>query len=248
MATLGAVSYYKLFFKEVIVPNVLHRIHRFCVNHLVYPLALSTLLACALFAGRVYLSHRTTYLFFVWNLFLAWLPYLLSLLIAALHQHQPRRWWLILVPAALWFLFLPNAPYLITDLWHLDERKPVPMWYDIGMFASFAWSGLFLAVASLNTMQGVVRDYFGRVVSWLFVFTAIGASGFGIYLGRFLDWNSWDLIVHPRGVLADILTRLAHPIRYSQTYGVALLFATFFLVCYLTFVSMEHRAAQVRNS
>lgn len=222
----------------------LRRTHRFCLNQLVYPLVLSSLLASALFAGRVYLSHTATYRFLVWNLLLAWLPYIFGLAVVLLHRRYPRGWWLILIPAAAWLLFLPNAPYLVTDLWHLDERKPVPMWYDIGMLATFAWSGLFLAVASLNAMQNVVRDYFGRSVSWLFVFGAMGLSGFGIYLGRFLNWNSWDLILQPKGVLADILPRLAHPIRYSQTYGVTILFAAFFFVCYLTFVSMGHRQTE----
>lgn len=224
--------------------NTLQRIHRFNLNFLIYPLVLSSLLAGGLFAGRVYLSHKSTYLFLVWNLFLAWLPYLFSLVVALLHRRHPRGWWLIAIPAALWLLFLPNAPYIITDLWHLDERKPVPMWYDIGMLATFAWSGLFLAIVSLNIMQTVVRDYAGQLASWLFAFTAIGLSGFGIYLGRFLDWNSWDLILRPRGVLADILARLTHPMRYSQTYGVTILFAAFFFVCYLTFVSMEHRQTE----
>jgi uncharacterized membrane protein len=93
----------------------------------------------------------------------------------------------------------------------------------------------------LNAVQHVVRDYCGRIISWLFAFGAIGASGLGIYLGRFLDWNSWDLFFQPHGVLMDIAVRVAHPIRYSQTYGVSLLFAAFFLVCYLTFVSVEQR-------
>lgn len=224
--------------------NTLHRIHRFNVNNLVYPLVLSTLLAGALFAGRVYLSHKSTYLFLAWNLFLAWIPYTCSLLVVILYARYPRRWWLLLMPAALWLIFLPNAPYIITDLWHLGERKPVPLWYDIGMLATFAWSGLFLGVASLSAMQDLVAKFCGRALSWLFALGAIGASGFGIYLGRFLDWNSWDLFFEPRSIAADVLTRLAHPIRYSQAYGVTLLFAAFLLVCYLTFKSVEHRQIQ----
>ncbi len=124
-----------------------------------------------------------------------------SLVVASLHQRHPRAWWLLIVPAALWLIFLPNAPYIITDLWHLDERRPVPMWYDIGMLATFAWTGLFLAIASLNAMQNIVRDYYGHIVSWLFAFAAIGATGFGIYLGRFMRINSWDVFFQPHDVL-----------------------------------------------
>ncbi|MEW5721330.1 MAG: DUF1361 domain-containing protein, partial [Chloroflexota bacterium] len=188
-----------------------------------------------------YLSHSSAYRFLVWNLWLAWIPYLFALSVTLLHQWFPRHWWLLLLPSALWLLFLPNAPYIVTDLWHLDERKPVPMWYDIGMLATFAWTGLFLAVASLNAMQRVVRDYCGRVVGWVFAFGAIGACGFGIYLGRFLNWNSWDVFFRPRSVAADIVARLAHPIQNPGAFGFTFLFAAFVLVCYLTFASVEHR-------
>jgi uncharacterized membrane protein len=227
------------------------RVHRFCINHLLYPLGLSSLLAITLFAGRVYLSHNGTYRFLVWNLFLAWIPYLCSLTIALLHCRFPRCWWLLMIPSALWLLFLPNAPYIITDLWHLDwvgERKPIPQWYDLGMLATFAWTGLFLAVASLSAMQNVVRDYWGRIVGWVFAFGAIGACGFGIYLGRFLNWNSWDVFLRPRSVLADVVARFAHPIQNSGAFGFTLLFAAFMFVCYLTFASIEHRQREQIHS
>ncbi len=224
--------------------DALRRVHRFCINHLLYPLVLSSLLACALFAGRVYLSAGLALRFLIWNLFLAWIPYWCSLLTTTLYQRHPQRWWYLLIPGALWLIFLPNAPYIITDLWHLDERRPVPLWYDIGMLATFAWTGLFLAVASLNAMQNVVKRYLGRIVSWVFAVGVIGLSGLGIYLGRFLNWNSWDLFFQPRNILTDIVARLAHPIKYSQAYGVTILFAAFFLVCYLTFVSIEHRQVE----
>jgi uncharacterized membrane protein len=229
---------------SLIGTRCVHRVHRFCVSQLLYPLVLASLFAGAIFAGRVYLSHSSTYRFLVWNLVLAWIPYGCSLLIALVHARWPRRWWLLLLPGALWLLFLPNAPYIVTDLWHLDwlgERKPIPLWYDLGMLATFAWTGLFLAIASLNTMQSIVRDYCGRVVSWLFVLGAMGACGWGIYLGRFLNWNSWDVFLRPHRVLADIAARFAHPIQNSGAFGFTLLFAAFMLVCYLTFASVEHR-------
>ncbi len=223
-------------------------LHRFCVHHLLYPLVLASLLACTIFVGRVYLSHSGTFRFLVWNLFLAWIPFACSLLVATLHARFPRAWWLLLMPSAMWLLFLPNAPYIITDLWHLDERRPIPMWYDIAMLASFAWTGLFLGVASLDTMHRVVRDYCGRICGWLFALGAIGACGFGIYLGRFLNWNSWDVFFRPRSVLADIIARFAHPIQNPSAFGFAFLFAAFMLVCYLTFASIEHRqTARVEN-
>jgi uncharacterized membrane protein len=215
----------------------LRQLHRFLARQALYPMLLSTGLACGLFAGRVYLSRGPTYVFLMWNLFLAWIPYASSLWAAYLHRCYPRRWWVLVFPGAIWLVFFPNAPYIITDFLHLQSRWAVPMWYDTVLLAAFSWTGLFLGIFSLRTMQSLVRAFLGSTVSWLFVFGTLVASSLGIYIGRFLRWNSWDLLLHPQGILADVAVRLANPLVYRQTFGVTLLFAAFLLVCYLTFAA-----------
>lgn len=225
----------------------LQSIHRFFQSQLFYPLVLSTGLAVALFAARAYYSHRLTFVFLLWNLFLAWIPYLCSLWIASLHQRSPQRWWNLVLPSFVWLIFLPNAPYLITDLLHLDERLPVPFWYDIGLLATFAWTGCFLAITSIRAMQNVVQDFAGRGLSWLFVLPIIGLSGVGIYLGRFMNWNSWDLILRPQAVLVETIGNFAHPIRNPQPFGVTALFAAFLLVAYFMFASVQHQPMEEQD-
>ncbi|MGE5264917.1 MAG: DUF1361 domain-containing protein [Acidobacteriota bacterium] len=226
----------------------LTKMHRFCIEQLIYPLVLSSSFACALYAGRVYLSHRRILFILIWNLFLAWIPYLCSLAIMVLQVRRPQARWALLLLTGVWLIFFPNAPYLVMDLLHLEERRPVPLWYDFGLLISFAWTGCLLGVVSLNQMQVVVKKHLGNAFSWLFVLGTLGLSGLGIYLGRFLDWNSWDLILRPQSVLSDIAMRLVHPVQYQQTYGFALLFAALLLVCYVTFVSIGHRLGeQVEN-
>ncbi len=222
--------------------KLLLQIHRFLARELFYPLVLSSVLACGLWAARVYFGHSWAFTFLPWNLVLAWIPYLFTLLIAALDAHWPGRWWLLALPFVFWLIFFPNAPYIITDMLHLEERVGGPMWYDIGMFATYAWTGCFLAVVSLNTLQGIIKRYIGGPGSWLFVASVLILSGLGIYLGRFLYWNSWDILLHPRIVLGDIIIRVLHPIQYMRAYGVTLMFASFLLICYLTFISVQHRA------
>jgi uncharacterized membrane protein len=217
----------------------LRRAHRRLVHHSVYPALLSSFLATALFAGRVYRSHGITFAFLLWNLILAWIPYLCSLWADHLHRRHPRRWWYLLVPSALWLTFFPNAPYMVTDFWHLRARAPIPLWYDIGLLSAFALTGLFLAVFSLRTMQNLVRKYTGAIASWLFVTATLALGGLGVYLGRFLRWNSWDLVLHPQSVLADVAVRLADPLSHPQTYGVTFLFAAILFVCYLALASAE---------
>ncbi|MBI4785505.1 MAG: DUF1361 domain-containing protein [Chloroflexi bacterium] len=227
--------------------NNIVKVHRFFLSQLLYPLVLSSLLAVGIFAGRVYLSQRMTLWFLLWNLFLAWVPYLCSLAAILLHRRQPKAWWLILLPGFVWLIFLPNAPYLVTDILHLDERAPVPVWYDIAMLATFAWTGVFLGMASLSQMQSIVRRFLGGAASWLFALSTIALSGLGIYLGRFLNLNSWDLFTRPQIVLVGLGVRIANPLHYQQALGFTLLFAAFMLVCYVTFVSIEHRKLEVRN-
>lgn len=222
--------------------NRIGKIHRILVEYQFYPLLLSSALAIGLWATRSWVWAPRNFRFLVWNLFLAWLPYLWSLWALSIHRRRPRRWWLLLLPGMLWLLFFPNAPYLVTDLIHLRSYPPVPAWYDIGMLISFVWTGCFLAMASLYIIHQIIRDYAGRVVSWLIVAPLMGLCGLGIYMGRFLRWNSWDIFLYPTDVLGDVAHRLAHPLSHLQTYGVTLMFAAFLFVCYWTFVSMKQRA------
>jgi uncharacterized membrane protein len=217
------------------------QIHRFALCQGVYPVLLSTLLACTLLAGRFYLSRHWTYVFLAWNLFLAWIPYLTSLWTSAVYQPQPRHWWYLLIPSLLWLVFFPNAPYIVTDFMHLQYRPPVPMWYDMGLLSIFAWTGLFLAVFSLRTMQMLVRTAAGPVVSWLFVISVIGLSGLGVYVGRFLRWNSWDLLMHPRSIVTDVTARLVNPLEHPGSVGFIFIMAMLLLIAYLTVTTTSLR-------
>jgi uncharacterized membrane protein len=216
----------------------IRQLHRLLAHQALYPILLSTLLAIGLFASRVYLSHNWTYAFLVWNVFLAWMPYLSSLWAAYLYQRHPGRWWYLPVPGALWLIFFPNAPYIVTDFLHLRARAPIPIWYDLGMLSVFVWTGLFLAIFSLRTMQTLVKSFVGSVASWLFAVGSVGLGGLGVYMGRFLRWNSWDLFFQPRHVLTDVAARLTNPWSHPGSFGVTFLFAAFLLVCYLTFTTI----------
>jgi uncharacterized membrane protein len=218
----------------------LRSLNRFFLNQSLYPLLLSSALALSIYLGRIVISRSwSTYAILVWNLFLAWIPYLCSVWSAATQRLFPRSWWLLIVPGGLWLIFFPNAPYIMTDFLHLDQYVNAPQWYDILMLASFAWTGIFLAIVSLRTMQILIQRYLGRFVGWLFVGGAVALSGLGIYLGRFERWNSWDVLFNPKGILKDIAVQLLNPFDNLRFFGFTILFTVLLLVFYLTFIFMR---------
>ena len=219
------------------------KLHKFLTEQGTYAVACSTLLCFLLWAARVYWSRSWTFRFMLWNLFLAWIPYLCSLWAWRWHRARPRRWWRLLLPGVIGIAFFPNAPYIVTDFLHLVVRDPIPLWFDIGLLASFSWTGIVLGVYALRIMQRIVQVWLGRILGWLFVLVVIGLSGTGIYMGRFLRWNSWDLVTQPKAILYDLAVRLRYPLGYKHTYAFTLLFAGLMFVCYLTIVLGPHTDA-----
>jgi uncharacterized membrane protein len=190
-----------------------------------------TLWCAALIVLRMERSGSLLYGFLLWNLFLAWIPWLAARAFrASSRRHSPRLprlGWL-----TLWLLFLPNAPYLLTDLLHLAPRPAVPLWYDLALLFSCAGTGLLLGYVSLLEVQGTVEEQLGRTAGWMVAAGSLFLSGFGIYLGRFLRRNSWDPFTDPAGLFLDIADRLLHPASYPRTYGVTLIFGIGLLLGY----------------
>lgn len=219
-------------------------IHQFLVTQTIYPIILSTIFALGLFTMRVLQSYTIAYSNLIWNLFLAWLPLIFSILTIKLYKSNPEKRWVLIFPGFLWLLFFPNAPYIITDFLHLKQRPGIPIWYDILMLAAFAWTGLFLAIASLRTMQILVKNHLGLIPSWIFATSVLSLAGIGIYLGRFSRWNSWDIFFTPKEILTDIAFRILNPVNNLNFYGFTGIITTFLVICYLMFITMRNESKQ----
>jgi uncharacterized membrane protein len=219
--------------------HTIRRAHSFLATRLFYPAAAASALAVGLLAARVLMGAHG-YTFLVWNLFLAWLPYLAALWAATLAARRPTsaRAALLAAAGAFWLLFLPNAPYIMTDFVHLPSMSFV-WWYDVGTLLAFAWAGCILGVASLHLMRCLVCERLGAAASWAFVLVAVALSGVGIYMGRFLRWNSWDVLTSPRTLAAELLAVLANPDAYPRLVGVSLMFGCFLLLGYITLDSVR---------
>ena len=180
----------------------------------------------ALLAFRMHLASDRLALGLAWNLCLATVPLLCS---AAFRRASERgRPFAQALSFLLWLLFLPNAPYILTDLIHLGPRPHVPLWFLLAMLMSCALSGTLLGYLSLLEVQAVIEKRFGRVAGWIVAVGALGACGFGIYVGRFLRWNSWDALTRPLQLLKSMAWQFIdsgphpHPIPVTLVFGVGL--------------------------
>ncbi len=199
----------------------------------------ASLICLALVGARITVSDSGRYAGLVWNLFLAWIPFLLAY--AAYTLSWSRRWLYIVIPvtAFLWLIFFPNAPYILTDLQHLARQSAdTPLWYDVIMLVWFSWTGLLLGLVSMYLMHEILQRTFNKTVGWGFVFLVSGLSSFGVYLGRFVRFNSWDILQDPSEVAVTVLGLVIDP--SLRMVAFTALFALFYLFVYLTLYSFGH--------
>lgn len=186
-------------------------------------------LCFVLFLVRFLQTSETLGLALVWNLFLAWVPLFFALI--ARRYSKIENHILVYLSMAFWLLFLPNAPYIITDLVHLNHLTASLWWFDsLGIFMT-AMTGLILGIYSLSIVHHLFEKYWGVVVAWVMVFVSIFLSGFGIYLGRFSRFNSWDLFTNPVFLFQSSLNEAFNPLAIKLT----LVFTLVLSVLYISF-------------
>ena len=198
-------------------------------------LALLTALAVAMVVARVVYTGQNTYANLIWNLALAWIPLLLALFVYDAARRGVRRW-VLWTAGFAWLLFFPNAPYLMTDFQLLRDWTEAPIWFDVVLLSTAAWTGLTLGFASLYLVHVVVRRWIGPVTVWAGVALVLLLTSFGIYLGRFERWNSWDVVSRPGPLLRSVADRLTDP--DPRTAGVTAVFTAFLALAYGAFYSV----------
>jgi uncharacterized membrane protein len=209
-------------------------------------LILASVTSTALVAARVVHTRRFAFLFLVYNLVLAWIPLALSVVLHALDGVRPRASARVASVLCLvaWLAFFPNAPYLMTDLLHLKVQGNRLVWLDLIALQAFAWTGLALGFVSLDVVQRVVARRVGRVASWLFAAAVMGLSAFGIYLGRFRRWNSWDVARDPLGLFSDVAHMVMHPFAHAHVVAFSAVLAAFLLTAYLVVQSLTYHPSR----
>ncbi len=196
-------------------------------------LASMSLFCFILSTSRLYFTGSLMYLFLNWNLFLAFIPWLISMIIM-LHPNLHRSKFMLLGLLSVWLLFFPNAPYILTDLFHLHLKSKAPIWFDLGLVLCFAWTGLAFGVISLMDIEALLAKNFKQFTVKCIISILLFAASFGIYLGRYLRWNSWDILDEPFGLMYDIGDRIVNPFSHPTTWGMTILFGVLLNMMYWT--------------
>jgi uncharacterized membrane protein len=215
-------------------------------------LTASMCFSCGLVVLRMIHAHSLLFVFMIWNLFLAYVPYALSNWLSRRLDRTPldrplttpslslpitRRPLFLMAVCLVWLLFVPNAFYMLTDLYHLsDNRSPrIPEWYDLALIFSFAWNGLLLGVLSVRQMERLLESrrlasgIFGRrrrvplrFPGGVFVYPVIGLCALGVYTGRYLRYNSWDILSYPFQLIGDMAGMIIHPLHNQPAWSMIL--------------------------
>lgn len=181
---------------------------------------------------RIFYAQNHYFLFLVWNLFLAFLP-LVFIYGANYLKNKKAPSIIVLLLAGISLLFLPNSPYIITDLFHLIYWKhTAPLWFDTLMIFSYASTGIILFYASLLMMEKLLKAYFKRNTVTFFLLGIIFLNAFGIYLGRYMRFNSWDIISNPMELVGEILNYVSNPLAHPRIWGITITYGMLFFVGY----------------
>jgi uncharacterized membrane protein len=184
-------------------------------------LVLGSLGCCMLVGVRIVYTGVPNFPYLIWNLVLAWIPFLLAMLLYDGFRRGMGVFGLTTL-GGLWLLFFPNAPYIVTDFVHLRRDPLSPLWFDGITIASFAAVGLLLGFGSLYLVQSVVRRAVGTGLAWVVAAATLSLGSVGIYLGRFVRLNSWDILTSPHYLLWLAGRRLADPLGNPRLLAVVL--------------------------
>lgn len=185
---------------------------------------------------RFFKTDHYSFVFLFWNLFLAWVP---VFLIKRINPGDPLYRKYIL--CGLSILFLPNAPYILTDLFHLKKNLVAPLWFDLILILSFALTGMIYFIFATDLILKQINSLIPKVRK-LAALLLFFATGYGIYLGRYLRFNSWNIVSDPVTLAGGIYTSLLNSDHYKETISVTVTFTVFLYLVYEIYLSFKSKS------
>jgi uncharacterized membrane protein len=175
-------------------------------------------------------TKELAYSFYVWNTFLAVLPLVFSHFLVRQRNFNFKAILLL----TCWLAFFPNAPYMITDLFHYREKPPVPKWFDLLLVTSAAWNGLLLGIVSLMQIEAFLSGFLKERLVKIFVIISFALCGYGVYIGRYLRFNSWDAVAAPQKLIYTFSLHIFQPQEHVMIWAFTFLFGAMFGIVYFT--------------
>ncbi len=179
---------------------------------------------------RIIKTEQLSFIFMFWNLFLAFIPFSISnYLVKSKKTNSTLK---LTTLTIIWLLFLPNAPYMVTDLFHLHKREYLPIWFDLILILMFAITGLYLFYISINQAIVLTKNKFPTFHKPIFLILLFLIVSYGVYIGRFLRLNSWD-IINPVGLAKTCLTTILYLPRLKDMCCFTVVYSIFLGFIYL---------------
>jgi uncharacterized membrane protein len=223
------------------ITRYLQQTNRFEITLLLFAM---TMFCFSLSVVRYVVTDTPVFLFLNWNLFLAVIPWMASSAMIMFRGFRKNKFFLFCL-VVIWIAFFPNSPYILTDLFHLRVRNSAPIWFDLVVILSFAWAGLVFGFQSLFDIESLmserIKPLYVNIVTTCLLF--LGA--FGVYIGRYLRWNTWDIVDNPFELFSDIGSRILNPFDHWRTWGVTLLMGILLNMIYWTIKLMRRNSSKL---
>jgi uncharacterized membrane protein len=155
---------------------------------------------------------------------LAWLGLVFGWLLAKRLEQKLWKSWQSISLGILWLIFLPNTWYVLTDFVHITSTGQISELYDVVTMSLLVMVGFILGFTSLYLVHKQLLRRFSEPKTALLVLCVILVSSFGIYLGRDLRWNTWDVVSNPSGIILNVSDRLIDPFGHPRAVNVTSLF------------------------
>lgn len=191
-----------------------------------------TVLPVTLNILRLIIWDKKSFIYILWNIFLAFIPFVISYFLLQYYKKEKFNKILFIALSLLWLLFIPNAPYIITDFVHLGVTRSVPIIYDTLLLFSSATLGLILGFLSLFHIEQIIKMKYSKNMTSLIMAIIILMISFGVYLGRFLRFNSWDIFINHTSLIKNIWKIFSQFAIHVEVYLYTLLFFFFLYITY----------------
>ncbi len=193
---------------------------------------------------RIFYSGTLRYVFMGWNIFLAWIPYMLSCYFTA-YRHKEK--WKQLFLFCSWLLFFPNALYIVTDLVHMQGESNMPWWYDAVLLFASSFIGIAMAFISLRKVELYLKTIFSKPMVAGCIACILFLGSFGVYLGRFQRWNSWDVVNNPLALGIDIFYKIINPVENYRVWAITVLFTAIYSLLYFFIKNLPQAISEIKK-